>query len=70
MRGLKEIRIRGFSKFLSQIINDKKVISVAQLSMVDAARQVEKQTSKTMINPLNTLVSSIVNQLEVEEKNK
>jgi hypothetical protein len=70
MRGLKEDYDQEVSKFLSQIINEKKVISVAQLSMVDAARQVEKQTSKTMINPLNTLVSSIVNQLELEEKNK
>ena len=70
MRGLKEDYDQEVSKFLTQIINEKKVISVAQLSMVDAARQVEKQTSKTMINPLNTLVSSIVNQLELEEKNK
>lgn len=70
MRGLKEEYDQGISKFLSQIINGKKVISVAQLSMVDAARQVEKQTSKTIINPLNTLVSSIVHQLELEEKNQ
>ena len=70
MRGLKEDYDQEVSKFLSQIINEKKVISVAQLSMVDAARKVETQTSKTIINPLNTLVSSIVNQLELEEKNK
>ena len=70
MRGLKEEYDQEISKFLNQIINEKKVISVAQLSMVDAARQVENQTSKTIINPLNTLVSSIVNQLELEEKNK
>ena len=70
MRGLKEDYDQEVSKFLSQIINEKKVISVAQLSMVDAARQVENQTSKTIINPLNTLVSSIVDQLELEEKNK
>ena len=70
MRGLKEEYNQEISKFLNQIINEKKVISVAQLSMVDAARQVENKTSKTIINPLNTLVSSIVNQLELEEKNK
>ena len=70
MRGLKEDYDQEVSKFLSQIINEKKVISVAQLSMVDAARQVENQTSKTIINPLNTLVSSIVHQLELEEKNQ
>ena len=70
MRGLKEEYDQEVSKFLSQIINEKKVISVAQLSMVDAARQVENQSSKTIINPLNTLVSSIVHQLELEEKNQ
>ena len=70
MRGLKEEYNQGISTFLNQIINEKKVISVAQLSMVDAARQVENQSSKTIINPLNTLVSFIVNQLELEEKNK
>ena len=62
--------IKRFQSSYHQIINEKKVISVAQLSMVDAARQVENQTSKTIINPLNTLVSSIVHQLELEEKNK
>lgn len=48
--------------------DEKKVISVAQLSMVDASQQVEYKTSKTIINPLNTLVSYIVNQLELEKK--
>lgn len=70
MRGLKEEYNQRISKFLHQIIHEKEVISVAQLSMVDAARQVENQTSKTIINPLNTLVSSIVNQLELEKKNQ
>lgn len=70
MRGLKEEYNQRISTFLTQIINEKKLIFVAQLSMVDAARQVENQTSKAIINPLNTLVSSIVNQLELEETNK
>jgi hypothetical protein len=35
--------------------------------MVDASQQVEYKTSKTVINPLNTLVSSIANQLGLEE---
>ncbi|UAL51298.1 hypothetical protein LIT32_19240 [Bacillus sp. CMF21] len=70
MQGQKEEYNQEISKFLNQIIKDeKKVISVAQLSMVDASRQVEYKTSKTIINPLNTLVSSIVNQLELEKKN-
>jgi aspartate/glutamate racemase len=70
MQGLKEEYNQEISKFLNQIIKDeKKVISVAQLSMVDASQQVEHKTSKTIINPLNTLVSSLVNQLELEKKN-
>jgi hypothetical protein len=71
MQGLKEEYNQEISKFLNQIIKDgKKVISVAQLSMVDASQQVEYKTSKTIINPLNTLVSSVVNQLELEKKNQ
>ncbi|MCV5433182.1 hypothetical protein OFN37_29070, partial [Escherichia coli] len=59
------------TKFLNQIIKDeKKVISVAQLSMVDATKQVEYKTAKTIINPLNTLVSYIVNKLKLEKKNQ
>ncbi|NRD79553.1 hypothetical protein HPT25_19515 [Bacillus sp. BRMEA1] len=50
--------------FLNQIIrNENKVISVAQLSMVDASKQIENQTSRTIINPLNPLISAIVKQL-------
>ncbi|MFC0470313.1 hypothetical protein ACFFHM_07160 [Halalkalibacter kiskunsagensis] len=71
MQGLKEEYNQEISKFLNQIIKDeKKVISVAQLSMVDASQQVEYKTSKTIINPLSTLVSSIVTQLELEKKNQ
>lgn len=71
MQGLKEEYNQEISKFLNQIIkDDKKVISVAQLSMVDASQQVENKTSKAIINPLSTLVSSIVNQLELEKKNQ
>ncbi|MFK4417417.1 hypothetical protein ABH961_006025 [Bacillus sp. RC251] len=71
MQGLKEEYDQKIAKFLNQIIKDtKKVISVAQLSMVDASQQVEYKTSKTIINPLITLVSYIVNQLKLEKKNQ
>ncbi|ASZ66871.1 MULTISPECIES: hypothetical protein [Bacillus] len=71
MQGLKEEYNQEITKSLNQIIKDeKKIISVAQLSMVDASQQVEYKTSKTIINPLNTLVSYIVNQLELEKKNQ
>jgi hypothetical protein len=36
--------------------------------MVDASREVEYMTSKPIINPLNPLISSIVNQLKIDKK--
>lgn len=42
-------------------------LSVAQLSMVAAAQQVGHETSKIIINPLNTVVSSMVNQLNLQK---
>jgi hypothetical protein len=46
----------------------QRVVSVAQLSMVSAAQQVEQETSQTIINPLNTLVTSLVKQLNLNGK--
>ncbi|MEH7494259.1 hypothetical protein [Neobacillus niacini] len=46
----------------------KRVVSVAQLSMVGAAQQVERETSQTIINPLHTLVTSMVKQLNLKAK--
>jgi glutamate racemase len=45
--------------------NQQRIVSVAQLSMVAAAQQVEREASMTIINPLDTLVSSMVNQLRL-----
>jgi aspartate/glutamate racemase len=66
MQGLKEEYNQEIFKFLNQIIKEEnKIISVAQLSMVEASQQVEYKTSKPIINPLNPLISSTVNQLEL-----
>lgn len=66
MQGLKEEYNQEIFKFLNQIIKEEnKIISVAQLSMVEASQQVEYKTSKPIINPLNTLISSTVKQLEL-----
>ncbi|MFS0774786.1 hypothetical protein ABC255_01935 [Neobacillus sp. 3P2-tot-E-2] len=46
----------------------QRVVSVAQLSMVGAAQQVESETSQTIINPLHTLVTSMVKQLNLKAK--
>ena len=48
-------------------LDRKDHLSVAQLSMVDAAKQVERETSSVIINPLNTLVSSMVHQLNLQK---
>jgi Asp/Glu/hydantoin racemase len=65
MRGQKEEYEREVSLALkNQIQNQQRVVSVAQLSMVAAAQQVERQTSKNIIHPLNTLVPSIMRQLK------
>ncbi|TQR20634.1 hypothetical protein [Psychrobacillus vulpis] len=58
MRGLKEEYNQEVSKSLKNAIKDgKKVISVAQLSMVQASTNVENETSTIIINPLNALVT-------------
>lgn len=68
MQGLKEEYNNKLINSLETAIKKNKVISVAQLSMVDAAKKVEYMTSKSIINPLDTLVSHIANQLELENK--
>jgi aspartate/glutamate racemase len=68
MQGLKQEYNQEISKFLYTIIKEDKIISVAQLSMVDASKEVECMTSKTIINPLDTLISSIFNKIELDKK--
>lgn len=65
MRGQKEEYNREISKVLNKCMEEGKFISVAQLSMVDAAKEVEYKTSSPIINPLDTLISSVVNQLNL-----
>jgi aspartate/glutamate racemase len=48
-------------------LDSKDTLTVAQLSMVAAAQQVEEETSVVIINPLNTLVSSMVHQLNLQK---
>lgn len=68
MRGLKGKYNQKIYKYLDQAVKEEnKIISIAQLSMVDAAKQVEEKTSKKIINPMNTLVPFIVNHLELEK---
>ncbi|MFB3164829.1 hypothetical protein ABLO26_26060 [Neobacillus sp. 179-J 1A1 HS] len=66
MSGKKDEYQREVVNFLKK--NHHRVVSVAQLSMVGAAKQVEHETSQTIINPLNTLVTSMVKQLNLKAK--
>lgn len=69
MQGLKTRYDQEISRFLIRKLNgENRVISVAQLSMVDAAMQVTAQTSMKIINPLDLLVSRLVTQLALETK--
>ncbi|WHY00455.1 hypothetical protein [Neobacillus sp. DY30] len=45
-----------------------RTVSVAQLSMVGAAQQVEQETSQMVINPLGALVTAMVKQLNLKAK--
>ncbi|MDQ0218788.1 hypothetical protein ELQ35_05255 [Peribacillus cavernae] len=66
MQGRQEEYNHEVSKYLIQRMKSgNRVMSVAQLSMLNAARNVERETSKTIINPLDPLVFDIVNQLEL-----
>lgn len=60
-------------QYQSEVVNflkkyQHRVVSVAQLSMVGAAQQVERETSQTIINLLNALVTSMVKQLNLKAK--
>ncbi|MCM3767051.1 hypothetical protein [Neobacillus niacini] len=68
MKGQKQEYNQQISKFLQKMIKEDKIISVAQLSMVAAAQEVEQMTAKRIINPLDTLISSLVNQLKIDRK--
>ena len=58
-------------KILEFLLNHtNKHVSVGQLSMVGAAKEYEKQTSQKVDNPLDALLSFIINQLDIPQKIK
>ncbi|WP_435367753.1 hypothetical protein [Metabacillus litoralis] len=61
MNGLKEEYRQKIVEGLEQLSENNRVLSVAQLSMVEAAKQVENKTSTKIMNPLETLKTSIHN---------
>lgn len=68
MQGRKKEYNQEVARKLEQLINDNKIISVAQLSMVEAAQYVDAKTGNSITNPLRTFVTSIVKELDLEEK--
>lgn len=66
MQGRKKEYDQEVARMLEQLIYDDKIISVAQLSMVDAAQLVEAKTGRSITNPLKTFVSTIVKELDLE----
>lgn len=68
MQGKNEEYNCKITEYLHEVIkNEERVISVAQLSMVEASEQMEHMTSRTILNPLEPLVSAIVNELELDK---
>jgi len=68
MQGRKKEYNQEVVRMLEKLIDDDKIISVAQLSMVDAAQLVEANTGRSITNPLKTFVTYIVKELDLEEK--
>lgn len=65
MQGLGEKYNQEIVKFLNHFNSGKRPLSVAQLSMVEAAQRYEFQTGNTVLNPLHALVDSMIVQLEL-----
>lgn len=65
MKGRKKEYNQEVARMLEKLVADDKIISVAQLSMADAAQLVETKTGKSIPNPLKTFVTSIVNELDL-----
>ena len=66
MKGLKHEYNQEIIRFLHTRMKEDKIISVAQLSMVDASQQVQQETLKSIINPLDQLIAFILNQLKIK----
>lgn len=65
MQGFGERYNEEILNFLYQFNNENRPLSVAQLSMVEAAKRYELQTGMTVLNPLNALVDSMIVQLKL-----
>lgn len=65
MQGLGEKYNQEIVNFIHHFNNGKRPLSVAQLSMVEAAERYELQTGTIILNPLRSLVDTIIDQLKL-----
>lgn len=65
MQGLGEKYNQEIMNFLYKFNNEERPMSVAQLSMVEAAMSYELETGKAVLNPLHALVDYMIDQLEL-----
>lgn len=63
MQGKKEAYRDAILQTLLSLTDEQRLISVAQLSMVDAAQQFEEQTAISVIHPLKPLVAVVKKSL-------
>jgi len=70
MKGMNEEYLRALTGYMHTLLESDKntTISVAQLSMVEAARHMEKETNRRIGNPLETLMSFAVEKLQLQRK--
>ncbi|WP_312506541.1 hypothetical protein [Lysinibacillus sp.] len=65
MQGKKEAYSDAILQTLLSLTDEQRLISVAQLSMVDAAQQFEEQTAISVIHPLKPLVAVVKKSLGI-----
>ncbi|MFF2498480.1 hypothetical protein [Peribacillus sp. NPDC058075] len=65
MQGLREKYNQEIMNFLYQFNNEERPLSVAQLSMAEAAMSYELKTGKIVLNPLHALVDYMIDRLEL-----
>ncbi|QHZ49089.1 hypothetical protein [Bacillus sp. NSP9.1] len=69
MRGYKEMYDAEIEKHIKRIANtENRLLSVAQLSMVDAAEAAESSSSEMIINPLEPLERHVAALLQLERR--
>ncbi|MEY9976906.1 hypothetical protein [Lysinibacillus sp. RC79] len=64
MQGKKEAYNSAIRQTLHHLAEEQRHISVAQLSMVEAARQFEKESTLTITHPLKSLAKFVMRAIE------